>query len=180
MKVRIIAIAVGLFIVAGAQANQITFRGVVTSAVGTGIFSPPPIAVGDRFSGAVIFDSSNIVSGAFVVFPSSGLSTGGTPDGGAILDLVPISNGYSFEGTFIGGLGGTDSFFSFEFHDTVNSFMASGISFPGTGGDPVDFHNYTGRITHFSVPESGQTMLLLAISLMPVLAMQLQRPVRTH
>jgi hypothetical protein len=59
MKVRIIALVVGFFIVAGAQANQITFRGVVTSAVGTGIFSPPPIAVGDRFSGAVIFDSSN-------------------------------------------------------------------------------------------------------------------------
>ena len=39
MKVRIIAIAVGLFIVAGAQANQITFRGVVTSAVGYPAFS---------------------------------------------------------------------------------------------------------------------------------------------
>ena len=175
MKVRIIAIAVGLFIVAGAQANQITFRGVVTSAVGTGIFSPPPIAVGDRFSGAVIFDSSNIVSGAFVVFPSSGLSTGGEPDGGAILDLVPISNGYSFEGTFIGGLGGTDSFFSFEFHDTVNSFMASGSSFPGTGEDIVDFHNYTGRITQFSVPESGKTALLLVVSLTPIVAAQMRR-----
>jgi hypothetical protein len=94
---------------------------------------------------------------------------------GAILDLIPISNGYSFEGSFIGGLGGTDSGFSFEFHDTVNSFMASGSSFPGTGEDIVDFHNYTGRITQFSVPESGKTALLLVVSLIPIVAVQIRR-----
>ena len=176
MKLRVIAIAIGLFIVvSAAQANQITFSGVVTSAVGSGIFSPPPIAVGDRFSGVVIFDSSNSVSEAFVAFPRTGLSTGGSAEGGAMLELVPISNGYSFEGSFfIGGLGGTDSAFAFEFHDNVNSFSASASAFPD------GFQNYEGRISHFFVPESGQTMLLLVISLMPVLVMQLQRSARTQ
>src|SRR3984893_9485596 len=171
MKLRIIAVAVGLSIVGcAARANQITFSGVITSAVGSGIFSPPPISVGDTFFGSVTFDASNL--GAEVTFPRSGLSTGffDNPEGPAT--LTPISNGYLFDsGEIISGLDALDSFFGFEFHDNVNSFSASGADLQN-----IDFELYQGRISHFSVPDGGGTILFLAISLMPLLLVAIKRP----
>ena len=173
MKLRIIAVAVGLSIVGcAARANQITFSGVITSAVGSGIFSPPPISVGDTFFGDVTFDASKTVLGAEVVFPRSGLSTGFSGGFEGPATLTPISNGYLFDsGEIISGLDALDSFFGFEFHDNVNSFSASGADLQN-----IDFELYQGRISHFSVPDGGGTILFLAISLMPLLLVAIKRP----
>ena len=175
MKLRIIAVAVGLSILGcAARANQITFSGVITSAVGSGIFSPPPISIGDSFFGFVTFDAPNTVLAAEVTFPQSGLSIGFS--GFFEPTLTPISNGYLFEsGQIFPGLNASDAAFGFEFYDNVNSFSASADSFLNPF---VNFQTYQGRISDFSVsvPEGGGTMLLLAISLMPVLLVAIKRP----
>jgi hypothetical protein len=178
MKRRFIAVAMGLLLaVCTARGNEIHFSGVVTFVVGSGSFSPPLISVGDTFSGSVTFTSSNIVLFAGAVFPASGLTTGVVfPffDG----SFTPISNGYSFDsGPIMDGLGGTDSSFSFEFHDAVNSFFAA-----STDVDPIEnFQTVQGQILQFSVtiPENGGTILFLAISLMPLIAARINRRIRS-
>jgi hypothetical protein len=177
-KLKVIALVTGVSVVmCAASASEIVFSGVVTSAVGSGFFSPTPIAVGDTFSGFVKFDSSNTVLGSGVVFPASGASTGTNflPAG----FLSPISNGYSFEGFYQVGLsdGGTDSFFAFDLHDTVNTFFASGSGPDPVNPEVIDGENYEGQISHFSVsvPERGGTMLFLAMSLMPLIAARIKR-----
>lgn len=172
MKLRIIAVAVGLSIVGcAARANQITFSGVITSAVGSGIFSPPPISVGDTFFGSVTFDASNAVLGAEVAFPRSGLSTGFSGGFEGPATLTPISNGYFFDsGEIISGLDASDSFFGFEFHDNVNSFSANADFFTNPS---VNFELYQGRISHFSVPEGGGTIGLLALSVAGILGIRI-------
>jgi hypothetical protein len=172
MKLKLIAVAIGLSVaVCAARASEIDFSGVVTSAVGSGIFSPPPISVGDTFSGSVIFESSNTVLEEGVNFPESGLFMGG---GRGLGLLIPISNGYSFEATIPGCPGfGIDCGFAFEFHDTVNSFSAG-----ASGLDPLqDFQEYEGVISRFSVsiPEDGGTILFLAMSLIPLIAARIKR-----
>src|SRR5438309_326940 len=123
MKIRMIVIVVGFSVTLSvAQASTISFSGVITSASGTGIFSPTPISVGATFEGYVVFDAPVFPGGpvgisAFVSFPGSDSRiTGDTSPGGNLLFVQtfgPISNGYVFDGVFGPGLHGNDSDFGF-------------------------------------------------------------------
>jgi hypothetical protein len=130
-------------------------------------------SVGDTFSGFIIFDSSNTVLQGNLDLDGAVISFG---EGNFYGELVPISNGYLFDtGVLSGGFLGTDSHIAFEFHDMVNFFEVSDSK--PSDENFVDFEYYQGRITHFSVsvPESGETMLLLVMSLMPLIAARIKR-----
>lgn len=151
-----------------AQANTLTFTGIVTTALVEGNIDPSPVAaVGDkvhgfisfyRLSGDVIFDlrgdSALVLPGALV-----------TPE--AVEYFDDITGGYTFYSETFGPLGQDGEFSFTALLNGTGTFLASGINHDPD--EPSGFSGrqiYTGDITSVKVvPDTGGTIWLTMMSL---------------
>jgi hypothetical protein len=159
-----------------AQADTITFRGVITDVYqyGWGDHPPPTDTIPNvsRFRGEADFDRAHTFLSIQVFIESghSGNASWPHPNSMDEVGLGEIAGGFSVYAYMGGGpeiFGGTDNSFGLKYGTGVNEFSAvSFCSSCGDGGGDAYTAAY-GHVTRFNVtvPDTGSSLLLLSLGL---------------